>query len=178
MSYYDDIKEKKAPFESYYISAYGLAVKHGYQGSEEEWLESLSDYGIAKKHGFTGSEEEWNDAVNTAREAAEAAQKAAEAAQKAAYSEAEYVGKALNYIIELESSIDADASAADLAKMQAFVYASKASDYSDIAKDAAERAAAMLVNTGDIDAALDAILDIQANLTGMADVELPGREDE
>lgn len=31
---------------------------------------------------------------------------------------------------------------------------------------------------GDIDTALDAILDIQANLTGMADVELPGGEDE
>lgn len=30
---------------------------------------------------------------------------------------------------------------------------------------------------GDIDKALDAILDIQANLTGMADVELPGGED-
>lgn len=30
---------------------------------------------------------------------------------------------------------------------------------------------------GDIDTALDVILDIQANLTGMADVELPGGED-
>ena len=25
----------------YYISAYGIAVKHGFQGTEEEWLASL-----------------------------------------------------------------------------------------------------------------------------------------
>lgn len=120
MAYYDDIKDKKAPFESHYISAYGLAVKHGFTGSEEEWLESLSDYGIAKKHGFTGSEEEWNDAVNearnkaeaaktaaeTAQTAAEAAQTAAEAAQAGAYSDAEYVGNALTYILEIQSSIE------------------------------------------------------------------------
>lgn len=30
---------KKNP---YYITAYGLAVKHGFQGTEEEWLESLN----------------------------------------------------------------------------------------------------------------------------------------
>ncbi len=27
--------------EGYYLTAYGLAVKHGYAGTEEEWLESL-----------------------------------------------------------------------------------------------------------------------------------------
>ena len=29
------------PWRGYYITAYGLAVKHGFKGSEEEWLESL-----------------------------------------------------------------------------------------------------------------------------------------
>ena len=29
------------PWRGYYISAYGIAVKHGFQGTEEEWLESL-----------------------------------------------------------------------------------------------------------------------------------------
>ena len=29
------------PWEGYYYSAYGIAVKHGFQGTEEEWLESL-----------------------------------------------------------------------------------------------------------------------------------------
>lgn len=29
------------PWEGYYYSAYGIAVKHGYKGTEEEWLASL-----------------------------------------------------------------------------------------------------------------------------------------
>ncbi len=30
----------------YYITAYGLAVKHGYQGTEEEWLASLQGHDV------------------------------------------------------------------------------------------------------------------------------------
>lgn len=41
------------------ISAYGIAVKNGYKGTEEEWLTYLSAYGIACKNGFVGTEEEW-----------------------------------------------------------------------------------------------------------------------
>lgn len=46
-------------------SAYELAVQKGYEGTLEEWLESLvgpegeSAYDIAKKYGFEGTEEEW-----------------------------------------------------------------------------------------------------------------------
>lgn len=29
------------PWEGYYYSSYGIAVKHGFKGTEEEWLESL-----------------------------------------------------------------------------------------------------------------------------------------
>ena len=29
------------PWEGYYYSAYGIAVKHGFSGTEEEWLELL-----------------------------------------------------------------------------------------------------------------------------------------
>ena len=29
------------PWEGYYYSAYGIAVKHGFTGTEQEWLESL-----------------------------------------------------------------------------------------------------------------------------------------
>lgn len=43
----------------YYISAYSLAVKQGFEGTLEEWLLSLSAYGIALKNGFIGTEEEW-----------------------------------------------------------------------------------------------------------------------
>lgn len=31
----------KAQASGYYLSAYGIAVKHGYEGTEEQWLESL-----------------------------------------------------------------------------------------------------------------------------------------
>lgn len=47
------------------ISAYGVAVKNGFEGTEAEWLASLkgdpgkSAYQEALTHGFEGTEEEW-----------------------------------------------------------------------------------------------------------------------
>lgn len=42
------------PWQGYYLTAYGIAVKHGFTGSEEEWLESLKgdkgDVSIIKGH--------------------------------------------------------------------------------------------------------------------------------
>lgn len=43
----------------YFLTAYGIALKHGFVGSEEEWLESLTAYGQAIKTGYQGSYEEW-----------------------------------------------------------------------------------------------------------------------
>ena len=43
----------------YYLSAYGLAVKHGFRGTESEWLVSLSAYGLACAEGFKGNLKEW-----------------------------------------------------------------------------------------------------------------------
>ena len=43
----------------YFLTAYGIALKHGFQGSEEEWLESLTAYGQALSTGYEGSYEEW-----------------------------------------------------------------------------------------------------------------------
>ena len=55
----------------YFLSAYGVAVAHGYAGSEEEWIASLkgatgapgepgmSAYEEAREQGFEGTEEEW-----------------------------------------------------------------------------------------------------------------------
>ena len=47
------------PYREYYYSAYGIAVKHGFSGTEEEWLQSLTAYGIAVSLGFEGSMEDW-----------------------------------------------------------------------------------------------------------------------
>lgn len=43
----------------YYLSAYGLAVKRGFRGTESEWLVSLSAYGLACAEGFKGNLKEW-----------------------------------------------------------------------------------------------------------------------
>ena len=47
------------PFRGYYLTAYSIAVKHGFVGDEAAWLASLTAYGIAVKHGYVGTEEEW-----------------------------------------------------------------------------------------------------------------------
>ena len=44
------------------LSAYELAVQYGYEGSVQEWLNSLngkSAYEIAKENGYSGTEKEW-----------------------------------------------------------------------------------------------------------------------
>lgn len=48
------------------LSAYELAVTYGYEGTVQEWLDSLSDkssYEIAKDNSFNGNETEWLDSV-------------------------------------------------------------------------------------------------------------------
>lgn len=40
-------------------TAYDTAVKNGFVGTEQEWLDSLSGYGIAVEEGFTGTKSEW-----------------------------------------------------------------------------------------------------------------------
>jgi hypothetical protein len=45
------------------IDAYGVAVKHGFKGTVEEWLESLkgkSAYEYAKDGGYNGTVEEFS----------------------------------------------------------------------------------------------------------------------
>lgn len=52
----------------YYVTAYSLAVKHGFKGTEEEWLETLvgpkgppgkTAYEYAVAGGYTGTEQEF-----------------------------------------------------------------------------------------------------------------------
>lgn len=49
-------------------SAYDLAVRNGFKGSEQEYLDSLkgeSAYDIAVKNGFVGTEKEWLNSLTT-----------------------------------------------------------------------------------------------------------------
>lgn len=43
----------------YFVTAYGIALKHGFVGSEEEWLQYLTAFSCAVQGGFTGTFEEW-----------------------------------------------------------------------------------------------------------------------
>lgn len=49
-------------------SAYQVAVQNGFEGTEEEWLESLkgkSAYEIAVEAGFEGTEEDWINSITS-----------------------------------------------------------------------------------------------------------------
>ena len=54
MSYCEKKDKIGTPWKGYYLTAYGIAVKHGFVGTEEEWLESLKgdkgDVSITKGH--------------------------------------------------------------------------------------------------------------------------------
>lgn len=96
-------------WRGYYISAYGLAVKHGYEGTESEWLESLYGEEVMLRYDGTADEIQWKyksaeqwdslmdtealrgeivsqtlSAAQSAREKAESAQTAAESAAQSA----------------------------------------------------------------------------------------------
>lgn len=99
------------PWRGYYITAYGIAVKHGFKGTEEEWLESLVGKAVEIRYNDVTNVLEWSYAgedvwtellsledlqtevvaqtlaqAEAAKQAAQNAQAAAEAAQSAAES--------------------------------------------------------------------------------------------
>lgn len=97
------------PWRGYYITAYGIAVKHGFKGTEEEWLESLVGKAVEIRYNDVTNVLEWKydgsdvwtellsledlqtevvaqtlAQAEAAKQAAQNAQTAAEAAQSAA----------------------------------------------------------------------------------------------
>lgn len=48
----------------YFLTAYGIAVKHGFKGTEEEWLNSLTAFYLAQQAGYTGTADEWLEILN------------------------------------------------------------------------------------------------------------------
>lgn len=88
-------------FRGYYLSAYGIAKNRGvFNGSEEEWLASLkgekgdSAYDIAVKLGYKGTEQEWIDYL------AKAQSDAIDAARKSALEDIESYGEANRSLID------------------------------------------------------------------------------
>ncbi len=117
-------------WRGYYISAYGLAVKHGYEGTEEEWLETLRGEQVQLQYSSDDDELQWKyrddetwstlmtadtlrgDIINKTLAAAENALSAAETAN----SEAQTAKTAAE---TAQSSAAASASAAQSAKTAA-----------------------------------------------------------
>ena len=100
-------------WRGYYITAYGIAVKHGFQGTEEEWLKSLKGDGgepIVIRYDETAQQLQWKyesdtqwqellslselqgDVVSQTLAAAQSTKTAAEAAQSAAETAAQTTG--------------------------------------------------------------------------------------
>ena len=100
-------------WRGYYITAYGIAVKHGFQGTEDEWLKSLKGDGgepIVIRYDETAQQLQWKyesdtqwqellslselqgDVVSQTLAAAQNAKTAAEAAQSAAETAAQTTG--------------------------------------------------------------------------------------
>lgn len=138
-------------WRGYYITAYGIAVKHGFQGTEEEWLKSLKGDGgepVVIRYSETDGQLQWKyeneddsawreiltladlqgDLVSATISQAQAAKAAAEAAKTAAQSAA--------------SSAQADASAAQTAEATASTKAAAAAASEQTASGAADTAQA------------------------------------
>ena len=46
-------------WKGYYLTAYGIAVKHGFTGTEEEWLESLKGAAVMIRYDVQQNELQW-----------------------------------------------------------------------------------------------------------------------
>lgn len=91
--------------EGYYLSAYAIAVQHGFDGTEDEWLEKLKGekgedaYDTAQKYGYTGTREEFGrDQAMFAESAAQVRRdrESASASSESARSNAESASSSAN----------------------------------------------------------------------------------
>lgn len=129
-----DLRDGALGWKGYYLSAYGLAVKHGYLGTEEQWLSSLKgdavelDYREGKLcwrlHGendwreleeFTTFQQGVEERAQAAEEAADRANTAAASAKGAATAATEAAGKADSSAGQAESAAESASTAAQAA---------------------------------------------------------------
>ena len=166
-------------WRGYFLSAYGIAVKHGFVGSEEEWIFSLTAYGIAVNLGFVGSQEEWIASLKgedgksfeyedfTPEQLSELKNQIAEAF----FSEATQILDDVksertavdNALYEAQKSMESAKEAAEEARLytgNAHAHAAAAYGY------ALDASRAVDAKMGDVESALDAIIAIQESLIG------------
>lgn len=65
-----EVRGKITALDYLLMTAYGVAVQNGFNGTEKEWLESLeglSAYEVAVANGFKGTEQEWLESLDGTR---------------------------------------------------------------------------------------------------------------
>lgn len=149
-------------WRGYYISAYGLAVKHGYEGTESEWLESLYGEEVMLRYDGTADEIQWKyksaeqwdslmdtealrgEIVSQTLSAAQSAREKAESAQTAAESAAQSAGTSAQSASGSASSASAAAQGASndaaLAASSASAAAASETSSAQSAQTATEKA--------------------------------------
>lgn len=157
-------KDGTEGWRGYYISAYGLAVKHGFEGTESEWVESLYGEEVMLRYDGTADELQWKyksaeqwdslmdtealrgeivsqtlSAVQSAREKAESAQTAAQAAASSASTSAQSATAS-----KASASASAQSASADAALASESAAAASASETASAqsAQTAGEKASA------------------------------------
>ena len=138
----------------YYISAYAIAVKHGYSGTEEEWAQLLIDAAenaACAKASAEGAEQSASEAL------ASASQAAASASGAASYSEAAQSSAALS----LQSKEGAQTAAANAASSaaEALTYATNAASSAASALSAAQTSSGSALNAAEYSMASKASAD-------------------
>ena len=166
---YDNGEDERCrchPWRGYYISAYGIAVKHGYEGTEEEWLASLKgeqgervqlqyDAQTEQLQYRYEGDEQWQElmdiaqlqgdvvsqtltAARNAKTAAEAAQAEAQAAAQTTGTDAATAQTAAATATEKAAAAESAASTAQAAESSAEGYAeSSAANADQAARSAA-----------------------------------------
>lgn len=157
-------KDGTEGWRGYYISAYGLAVKHGFEGTESEWVESLYGEEVMLRYDGTADELQWKyksaeqwdslmdtealrgeivsqtlSAAQSAREKAESAKSAAESAAQSAGTSAQSASGSAQTASASAQSASTDAA---LASESATAAAASETASAQSAQTATEKAAA------------------------------------
>lgn len=168
-----ECNEQGKRWRGYYITAYGIAVKHGFKGTEAEWLETLKGDKVQLRYNEDTKTLEWKyedadewlelmdinalqgevvtevlEQATAAKEAAEIAQAGAEAARDSAVTASETAVSAKETAVSAKNGAEAAAGNASDSAGEAAASAELAGQKAAAAEKSAEAAAASAASIG------------------------------
>lgn len=168
-----ECNEQGKRWRGYYITAYGIAVKHGFKGTEAEWLETLKGDKVQLRYNEDTKTLEWKyedadewielmdinalhgevvtevlEQATAAKEAAESAKTAAEAARDSAVTASETAVSAKETAVSAKNGAEAAAGNASDSAGEAAASAELAGQKAAAAEKSAEAAAASAASIG------------------------------